>query len=60
MGRGPASVSQADIARALRAIQQTGAQMALEITSDGAIRLIPVEAIPTGKIKAKRREPIPL
>lgn len=60
MGRGPASVSQADIARALRAIQQTGAQMALEITTDGAIRLIPVEAIPAGKIKAKRREPIPL
>lgn len=60
MGRGPASVSQADIARALRALQQTGVKMALEITSDGSIRLIPVEAIPTGKVKPKRREPVPL
>ena len=60
MGRGPASVSQADIARALRAIRQTGSTMALEITSDGSIRLIPVEAITAGKAKPKRREPVPL
>ncbi len=60
MGRGPASVSQADIARALRAIKQADVQMAVEITSDGAIRLIPVEAIPAIRSKAKRREPIPL
>ncbi len=45
MPRRPAKVTQADIARALRAIGQTGTLMAVEIASDGTIRLIPVEAL---------------
>jgi hypothetical protein len=43
MPRTPAKTTQADIARALRAIEQTGAQMIIEITPDGIIRLIPVD-----------------
>jgi hypothetical protein len=44
MSRVPARVTQADIARAIRAIAQTGARMAVEIDTDGTIRLVPVES----------------
>ena len=42
MSRTPAHVTQADIARAIRAIQQTGADMAVEIATNGTIRLVPM------------------
>lgn len=42
MSRRPANVSQAAIARALRAVGQTGARVAVEISPDGTIRLTPI------------------
>lgn len=42
MPRRPARVTQADIARAIRAIAQTGARMAVEIGTDGTIRIVPI------------------
>lgn len=41
MSRAPARVTQADIARALRAVAATGVPMAVEILPDGTIRLVP-------------------
>ncbi len=60
MGRGPASFSQADVVRALKALKQANAEMAVEIATDGTSRLMPVEAIAPGKVKPRRREPVPL
>lgn len=45
MSRKPAKVTQAEIARALRAIAQTGAAMCIEIAPDGTIRLVPVDSV---------------
>jgi hypothetical protein len=42
MSRSPARATQADIARAIRAVQQTGARMEIEIAPDGTIRIVPV------------------
>jgi hypothetical protein len=41
MSRTPARFTQAEIARAIRAIQQTGADMEILIEPDGAIRITP-------------------
>ena len=41
MPRTPAKFTQADVARALRAIKQTGAAMELVLEPDGRIRIIP-------------------
>lgn len=43
MPRTAATVRQADIARALRALKQSGLKMSLEIASDGSIKLCPHE-----------------
>ena len=43
MPRRPARFTQADIARAIKAIVQTGVRMVLEIDLNGTIRLVPVE-----------------
>lgn len=55
MPRTAASVTQADIARALRAVAQTGATVTVEVLPDGTIRLIPCEKreITDNKVKAK-------
>ena len=55
MPRTAASVTQADIARALRAVAQTGATMAVEVLRDGTIRLVPCEKreITDNMVKAK-------
>lgn len=45
MPRTPARFTQADIARAIRAIQQTGANMAIEIRPDGAILIVPMKSL---------------
>lgn len=42
----PARFTQADITRALKGAAAAGLTVAVEITLDGAIRLIPVEARP--------------
>ena len=44
MPRTAAKVTQADIARVLRAVSQSGMRMRVEIAPDGAIRLEPVDA----------------
>lgn len=43
MSRRAARFTQADIARAIRAVEQTGARMAVEIGPDGTIRIVPAE-----------------
>jgi hypothetical protein len=47
MSRRPARFTQADIARAIKAVEQVGARMAVEITLDGTIRIVPsVDKVP--------------
>ena len=57
MPRRPARVTQADIARAIRAAEQAGSPRTVEITPDGTIKLVPVEP-KTAKPEAsgKKRE----
>ncbi len=43
MSRTAARVTQADIARAIRAIKQAGGGLAVEIARDGTIRIVPHE-----------------
>lgn len=43
MPRTAAKVTQADVARVLRAVAQSGMKMRVEIALDGTIRLEPVE-----------------
>lgn len=42
MGMRAARFTQAEIARAIRAIEETGASMAVEIARDGTIKIVPV------------------
>lgn len=58
MPRTAARVTQADIARALRAAQQVGAPAAVEVTPDGTIRIVPISAVPGGDSGEKRRETV--
>jgi hypothetical protein len=44
MSRRPARATQADIRRAVEAARQAGANMVIEITTDGTIRLVPAKA----------------
>lgn len=46
MSRTPAKFRQADIARALRAIEQCGSAMEIVLEPDGRIRLVPTEERP--------------
>ena len=57
MPRRPARVTQADIARAIRAAEQAGSARTVEVTPDGTIKLVPVEP-KTAKPEAsdKKRE----
>lgn len=41
MSRTPARCTQADIARAIRAVQQAGADSVVEVARDGTIRIVP-------------------
>ena len=43
MPRTAAKVTQADMARAIRAIQQTKANLVVEVGKDGTIRLVPAD-----------------
>ena len=43
MPRRPARVTQADIARALRAAVQVGARVRIDVHPDGMISLVPIE-----------------
>ena len=42
MSRRPAAITQADVARALRAIEQVRYPGFVEITPDGTIRIVPI------------------
>lgn len=44
MPRTAAKISQADIARVLRAVAASGVRLVVEVRPDGSIRLEPVEA----------------
>jgi hypothetical protein len=49
----PARFTQADIARALRAVKDAGGDMAVEIAPDGTIRIVPHEPV-----EPPRRRPL--
>lgn len=54
MPRSPARATQADIARAIRAVEQTKASMRVEVLPDGTIRLTPyteAEPQPVARLK---------
>lgn len=53
MPRTAAKVTQADIARVLRAVSQSGMKMRVEISPDGAIRLEPVDLGGVAKLDAE-------
>jgi hypothetical protein len=42
MSRRPAAITQADVARALRAVEQVRYPGVVEITPDGTIRIVPL------------------
>lgn len=60
MSRRPARFTQADVARAIKAVEQTGARMAVEIGPDGTIRIVPIDILERllpahrGKVEAER------
>lgn len=61
MSRRPARFTQADIARAIRAVVQTGAPMAVLVELDGTIRISPQENRPAPPLRGlENRKPIPL
>jgi hypothetical protein len=45
MSRRPARFTQADIYRAIKAIQQAGSDMVVEIVPDGTMRIVPSRLI---------------
>lgn len=56
MANRPAKTTQAEIARVLRAVKQSGMTVAVELAPDGTIRLVPAE-----KVQAPPpRRPVPL
>lgn len=58
MPRTAAKVTQADIARVLRAVSQSGLKMSLEVRPDGTMRLDPVDAAEATRVD--RRIPLDL
>ena len=58
MPRTAAKVTQADIARVLRAVAQSGMKMRVEISQDGNITLEPVGSAEVAKVD--RRAPVRL
>ena len=45
MPKGNVKFKQSDVARAIRAVMQTGAPFGVEITPDGTIRLVPATTV---------------
>lgn len=54
MPRTAAKVTQADIARVLRAVSQSGLKMSVRIASDGTITLDPVDAAKHAPVDTRR------
>jgi hypothetical protein len=59
MPRRPARFTQADITRAIKAVEQAGAHMAVEVAPDGTIRIVPAPVsltpAPAPKVESKAR-----
>ena len=53
MGRAPARITQADIARAVRAVAQCGVAATIEVSKDGTLRVI-VNDEPRKTVERKR------
>lgn len=53
MPKGNVKFKQSDVARAIRAVMQTGAPLGVEITPDGTIRLVPAPNVVSVK-KSKK------
>lgn len=53
MSRRPARFTQADIARAIRAVKKERAHMAVEVATDGTIRVVPIDHKPEDDEKAR-------
>jgi hypothetical protein len=49
MSRRPLRFKESDLRRALRAVQKSGAHMAVEISPDGTIRMVPAQPGTFGK-----------
>jgi hypothetical protein len=60
MSRRPARCTQADMARAIRAIKQESADMVVEIAPDGTIRIVPIEKREQGKYRPAERKGEPV
>lgn len=58
MPRTAAKITQADIARVLRAIESVGAKVRVEVLPDGTIRMDPVDSAEVAKVD--RRVPVDL
>ena len=57
----PARVTQAEIARALRAIKQADMPMAIEVTPDGVLRIVPApEPEPVRRKTGTYTGPVPV
>jgi hypothetical protein len=54
MSRRPANVTQASVARALRAVKQVGYDASVMIDPDGTIRIVPIEV--TGRPSTERSQ----
>lgn len=57
MSKRTATFKKADLERALKAIRDTGLIMAVEVTTDGTIRLIPSETIRVTVPQGKKTRP---
>lgn len=58
MSRRPARVTQADVARAIRAADQCSSQRVVEIAPDGTIRIVPSGVIANAQAPDQDEHPI--
>lgn len=56
MSRRPAIITQADVARALRAVEQVRYPGVVEITPDGTIRIVPLSQQPAPSASAESEQ----
>lgn len=49
MSRGPHRFTQAEVCRAIKAVERSGVRAAVEVTQGGIIRIVPIEAVENPK-----------